>query len=203
MVLFEILEVRVLVLLRRQFLLQKSFVLSNTARYWYLSNCYSLLFSLVHSLYNKTAPIYSLNLPSKPFPADRNISLFSFNSIFHHRNHIINLMRLNRSAPPRSNSLRPVDEYHRKNGQIVVRLNVLTLFVLVLYHVVVLFLENISGQRVQFSKNVSRRSVVFSLFVSRTKLTQRFKDIEVIRTNKILSHRYDSPTQRHLPMVVS
>jgi len=145
MILFEILNISILVFLRRKFFFQKCFVLSNTFRNWNLSDRHSLVICLVNTLHNKTSSISSFHLSLKSFPTNRNISFFSIESIFHQCYDIFNFVRLYICAPSSSNTFCPIDKNHRKNRKVIIRLNVLIFLMLIVDYMIIFLFKDISS----------------------------------------------------------
>ena len=88
-------------------------------------------------------------------PADVDFPLFRSESILHEFNNIGHFVGMDASAPAGSYSFGAVDEDHGKDGEVVLGLNSLMVLLLVLHHVVIFLLENVSCQGVQFSEDVS------------------------------------------------
>ena len=107
-----------------------------------------------------------------------------------------------RCAISRSNTLTAVHQHHGENGVVIIRLDRLAFFHNILTELIIAWLENTPRDRGQIGVDVTGRSTVFATHHTRTELAVWHQEVDVIRTDKILSHRYDGAIQRSLAMVV-
>lgn len=105
-------------------------------------------------------------------------------------------------APTRPNTFGSVDQHQRKDWEVVLWFYTKTFVLLVLHDVVVGLIEKQSCQRVKIGVDVTSRSGVFAAHGSRSELTDGQKQVEVVGTNKVLSHRDDGHAESLLAVVV-
>ena len=105
-----------------------------------------------------------------------------------------------RKASP--NTLCTIHEYHRHDGQVVRRLDILTILRNILEHWIVTLVENTTRLFSQTREDVTRTGGIFATHQARSKLTARLEQVDVVRTDKRLCQSDDCALERRLAVVV-
>ena len=100
-------------------------------------------------------------------------------------------MRHNIGAESRADSLTSIHENHRNRRRIVYRFYHLSIIVDIRQHRVVFLAVDESRQTVELGEDVSFTRTVRTAFQTCSKLTIRFKQIDIITPDEVLRHSYN------------
>ena len=124
-------------------------------------------------------------------------------SLTQHPQNVRGIERRDVRAETRANAHAAIDEKHRHDRQIVLRLHDHTVIIEMLENTGILLAEELVRDALQIGEDVSRRSGILTAHQPRTKLPIWHKQIDVIRSDKVLSHAHNRATERCLAVVVS
>ena len=116
--------------------------------------------------------------------------------------HHLGVVRRNVRRKSSPDTLCTVHEYHRHDGQVVRRLDVLTILRHVLEYRVVTLVEDPTRLFSQSREDVTRAGCILATHQTRSKLTARLEQVDVVRSDERLCQADDRPLERRLAVVV-
>lgn len=119
-----------------------------------------------------------------------------------HLGYISRVIVRNKSTPTWPNSFASIDEAHRNDGDIVLRLNKLSVVFDIGKSVVIRLRINVPCHFIEVCEDVSCTSVILSSLVSWTKLSVWHQQIYIVWSYKILGHVNNSHREWHLAVMI-
>ena len=118
------------------------------------------------------------------------------------RNNIFRVVARNVRAPTGTNTFGTVDEHHRENRKVILRLNRIVVILEIVEEGVIVGMEDCSRDGGGFCEDIPGRGMVLASLVSCSELSVRQEEVKVITTNVILGQVDDRHGQTLFSVVI-
>src|SRR5690606_10745931 len=105
---------------------------------------------------------------------------------------ILRIVRRDAGTPTGTDTICPIDQDHRKDWAVPLRLDPHTIVVIVFQQTIVLVRHNSARKRRQRRENVTSARSILTSSDTRTKVTGRLEKIDIVRSDEDLTHVGDS-----------